>query len=111
MIESIAPAQPGHICPNTGRVAVLVSDYANSDLNGDAWAYWYNAANEAMGLDPWSLVECIDPHANGRDFDVCFASGTFKTVGGQMTVYLHASDAARLALEKAGKAGQVNPQA
>lgn len=96
-----APKAPGYVHPTTGRVAVLVADLADSDLNGDAPAYFYNEEAEDMGLDAWRLVEGIDPHTNGQGFDVCFASGTYKTVGLQMTVFLSAADAARLAAEKA----------
>lgn len=94
--SEITPAPVGHICPHTGRVAVLVQDYANSDLNGDVTAYWYNAEAAGFGLDPWRLVEGVDPHTNGGSFDVCFVNGTFKTVGPLMTFYLTAGDAARL---------------
>jgi prepilin-type processing-associated H-X9-DG protein len=92
----ITPAAVGHICPRTGRVAVLVRDYAASDLNGDAPAYWYSAKAEEWGLDPWRLVEGVDPHTHGGSLDVCFADGSCKTVGPLMTFYLSAKDAARL---------------
>ncbi len=104
-----APKKPGYVCPTTGRVAVLVSDLAESDLNGDAPAYYYDEVADDMGLEAWRLVEGIDPHVKGGSFDVCFASGCYKTVGPQMTVFLSASDAARLAAEipatHTGKAG------
>lgn len=50
------PKQPGYVCPTTGRVAVLVKDYADSDLNGDASAYWFNPEAEgwAWTLGNWS---------------------------------------------------------
>lgn len=95
-IHTTPPAPAGYVCPHTGRVAVLVSDYANSDLNGDVTAYWYNAEAAEFGLDPWRLVEGVDPHVNGAAFDVCFVNGTFKTVGPLMTLYLTAEDAGRL---------------
>ena len=80
-----APNEVGHVCPRTGRVAVLVSTYAASDLNGDAPAYWYNAQAEEWGLDPWRLVEGVDPHTHSGSFDVCFADGSTKAVGPLMT--------------------------
>lgn len=52
MVKRNQPYLPGYICPTTGRVAVLVRDYANSDLNGDAVAYWYSADAEEFGNDP-----------------------------------------------------------
>ncbi|EDP8962423.1 DUF2761 domain-containing protein [Pseudomonas aeruginosa] len=94
------PKQPGYVCPTTGRVAVLVKDYADSDLNGDAPAYWFNPDAEGWGMDPWRLVEGVDPHTQGSSMDVCFANGSSKTVGPLMTFFLSAKDAARLAALK-----------
>ena len=78
------PIKPGFVCPSTGRV------------NGDAPAYWYSAQAEEWGLDPWRLVEGVDPHTQGESMDVCFADGSTKTVGPLMTFFLAAADAARL---------------
>lgn len=95
------PKAPGFVHLATGRVAVLVSDLADSDLNGDVPAYFYSEEAEGLGFDPWRVVEGIDAHKGGNDFDVCFDSGTYRTVGPLMTVFLSAADAARLAAEKA----------
>ena len=75
---------------------LLVREYAASDLNGDAPAYWYSAQSEEWGLDPWRLVEGVDPHVGGGSFDVCFASGGTRTVGPLMTFFLSAAHAAQL---------------
>ena len=96
MKKQTLPYPPGFVEPNTGRVAVLVREYAASDLNGDAPAYWYSAQSEEWGLDPWRLVEGVDPHTAGGQFDVFFASGSSRTVGPLMTFFLSAADAARL---------------
>lgn len=87
---------PGHVDPETGRVAVLVGDYAHSDLNGDVYAYWYETEAVAHGMDPWRLVDGIDPDVRGGTFDVWFANGTAKSVSARRTVYLTAKDAAQL---------------
>lgn len=97
MARRFDPKTPGFVDPATGRVAVLAGDLADSDLNGDVPAYWLDQDAEALGLDPWRLVEGIDRHAYGPAMDVCFVSGTFKTIGPNMTVFLSAADAARLA--------------
>lgn len=94
------PKAPGFVHPATGRVAVLVGDLADSDLNGDVPAYFYSEEAEGLGFDPWRVIEGIDAHTGGQDFDVCFACGTYRTVGPLMTVFLSAADAARLAAEK-----------
>ncbi len=96
MAKQTLPYPPGFVEPTTGRVAVLVREYADSDLNGDAPAYWYSAQSEEWGLDPWRLVEGVDPHVGGGSFDVCFASGGTRTVGPLMTFFLSAAHAAQL---------------
>ena len=45
------PFPPGYVCPKTGRVAVLVADLAESDLNGDVQAHWFSHEAEQRGLD------------------------------------------------------------
>ena len=52
MKKQTLPYPPGFVEPNTGRVAVLVREYAASDLNGDAPAYWYSAQSEEWALTP-----------------------------------------------------------
>nr|CDG15369.1 FIG00467107: hypothetical protein [Yersinia pestis 16/95] len=96
MAKQTLPYPPGFVEPTTGRVAVLVREYADSDLNGDAPAYWYSAQSEEWGLDPWRLVEGVDPHVGGGSFDVCFSSGDTRTVGPLMTFFLSAAHAAQL---------------
>ena len=100
MKKQTLPYPPGFVELNTGRVAVLVREYAASDLNGDAPAYWYSAQSEEWGLDPWRLVEGVDPHTAGGQFDVCFANGSSRTVGPLMTFFMSAADAARLNAKK-----------
>jgi hypothetical protein len=56
------PKQPGYVCDLTGRVAVLVSVYAESELNGDATAYLFSQDAEAMQLECWRMIEGIDVH-------------------------------------------------
>lgn len=87
----------GFVEPITGRVAVLVSAYAASDLNGDASAYWYTASADECGLNPWRLVEGVDPHVHGDLFDVRFASGDTLAVGPLVTFFVSARHAGQLA--------------
>ena len=102
MSKSNPPKTPGYVCPETGRVAVLVADLAGSSLNGAVSAYFYREEAEDTGLHVWRLVDGIDAHLSGRAFDVCFASGSFRTVGPLMTVFLSAADATRLSTEVLG---------
>ena len=75
------PIKPGFVCPSTGRVAVLVKQYANSDLNGDAPAYWYSAQAEEWGLDPWRLVEGVDPHTQAVQWTFALPMGRARRSG------------------------------
>ena len=103
MTKMQRPYPPGYVCPSTGRVAVLVRAYADSDLNGDAPAYCYSQKSEEWGLDPWKLVEGVDPHAAGGSYDICFANSSTSTVGPLMTFFLSAADAARLNPKEEGE--------
>lgn len=98
------PFAPGYVEPQTGRVAVLIADYANSDLNGEAPAYWFDPAAATVGLDPWRLVEGVDPHVNSVSMDVWLVAGNSKTVGPLMTFFVAARDAKRLAQQMEGVA-------
>lgn len=96
------PFPPGYVCPKTGRVAVLVADLAESDLNGDAQAYWFNHEAEQRGLDPWHTVEGVNPDEDtlslpgGPIFDLVFTKGPSEKVGRLMTVFVSKEDAERL---------------
>ena len=94
----LPPNTAGAVDHETGRVCVLVEDYAGSSLNGDAAAYWLTPSES--DLDPWALVEGVDPRTDGQHFDVWFASGKCMTVAAGATLYLSASDAAKLVQQK-----------
>lgn len=103
--EGYAPV--GYVCPQTGRVAVGVKQFANSDLNGCAPAYWFSAEAESFGMDPWRVVEGVDPYIDGTNrFDVWFegASGCKRIDvdtdrDNKATFFVSAKDAALLARE------------
>lgn len=88
--------EQGYVEPNTGRVAVLASEFAASDLNGDAAAYTYNEEAVEFGLDPWRVVEGIDPHVGSDKMDLWFASGSMKTVGPDALIFVKEQHAAQL---------------
>lgn len=62
----------GHVCPLTGRVAVLAKDVMN-DTDANLWFYSETAAT--AGLDPWRLIDYIDPAVNGVTADAWLDSG------------------------------------
>lgn len=98
-MSTYAPKPEGYMDWKTGRVAVLASKYADSDLNGDVYAYYYSEANDEMGLEPWKLVDGVDKHTNGDSMDIWFASGNSMTVGASMTIFLAEKDALRLGVQ------------
>ena len=79
------------------RVAVSVADFALSDLNGDAPAYLYDRTADEFGLEPWSMIDGIDPHVNMAEFDIWLANGKCRRVGPLMTVFVAAKHAALIA--------------
>lgn len=86
----------GYVCPETGRVAVLVKDFARSRLNGYVMAYYYDKENAYFGLDEWRDVEGIDTLNTNTYYDLWFARGHEKTVSGDSTIFLRAFHAQRL---------------
>ena len=93
------PFPAGYVEPRTGRVAVLVKDYADSILNGEKPAYWFGREADAMGLDPWRLVDGVDPLTAGGSWDVWFASGKPLRVGPGMTFFMSEEHAGMLGVE------------
>lgn len=90
------PKQPGYVCPHTGRVAVLISTFAASELNGDVAAYLFSQDAEDMHLEPWRMIDGVDAQLNGETFEIWFADGGFKTVASCVTVFISGKDAERL---------------
>lgn len=87
----------GHIDQATKRVAVSVAAFAGSDLNGDAPAYLFNRSSDEMGLEPWSLIDGIDPDKSMSNFDIWLANGKCRRVGPTMTVFVSPKHAALIA--------------
>ncbi len=84
-------------CPHTGRRVVTVAQWnARPDELIDEYAYAFNPEAAEMGLDPWRLIEGIGAHTNGRNFDIDFANGTFRTVTGEQQIYVSAKHFAKL---------------
>lgn len=78
-------------CPLTGRRRVTVEQWANRPESlCDEYAYWFNAPEAEVGLDPWRLIEGIDPRTKDDQYDVCFASGKYRTTPGDTVIYIAA---------------------
>lgn len=80
--------------PHTGRRLVTVAEWnARPDELVDEYAYWYNPTDAEFGLDPWRLVDGIDPPAEpqpGDLYDVWFASGHSKACTPDAFLYVSA---------------------
>lgn len=87
---------PGYVCPQTGRVAVLVGGYANSNLNGRVPAYLFSSSAQEKDSECWRAIEKVEPRADGQRFDVLFLSGSWTTVGPYKTIFVSPSHAAEL---------------
>lgn len=78
-------------CPDTGRRVVTVAQWnARPDELIDEYAYWYDPEADAMGLDPWRLIEGIDAHTNEEKFDVLFVGSSYRTTPGEHPIYVRA---------------------
>lgn len=67
------PVAPGYIDAATGRVALSLKEF--HDLGADITGYWLNESAEELHLECWAMVEGLDPHVNGKGYDVWFANG------------------------------------
>lgn len=92
---------PGDVCDQTGRVAVLATDFAASSLNGDVYAYWFSPVCEEWGMDPWRLIDSIDPHTSGVSMDLVFADGGTKVIGPRRCIFVTPKHADLLREERA----------
>lgn len=78
----------GHVCSETGRKCVRAYDYANSEFNGDHYAYLYSEELEEMGLDPWRAIDGIDLYLDGERAELWFDNGGSLIVDVTESVYI-----------------------
>jgi hypothetical protein len=76
--EMPKPIEAGYVDPDTGRVALTLAQFAA--LPPDTPGYWFSESAEECGMDPWALVDGLDPMVDGSAFDVWFASGNCITL-------------------------------
>lgn len=98
--------EPGHVFPHergltdgkpsnpdNDRVGVTVAEYAASDLNGDVSAYLYNPNADEYGLDPWRLIEGVDPPNPNHSprvetFEIWGVADWSRKVGPRFVIYV-----------------------
>jgi hypothetical protein len=76
---------------------VRVDVFASSDLNGDAPAYLFKQEAEEWGMDPWRVIEGVDPDNFGENFDIWGAADWCKRVGPAFLIFVAPKHAAALA--------------
>ncbi|MCH1984835.1 DUF2761 domain-containing protein [Achromobacter xylosoxidans] len=93
----------GHVCRETGRVAMTVADaYARED-SSDRHFFGYLADEAKYGADPWRLIDGIDAStAKGADglpetYGLDFASGRSMDVAPCTIIYMQRTKAERAA--------------
>lgn len=70
----------GHVCPQTNRKAMTVAQVIELQKKGDVYSYTYDAESAGCGLDPWRLVDSINPFTNEPKAELWFDNGGSKDV-------------------------------
>ena len=87
----------GFACPKTGRVAVALSEYAQSEFNVETNSYMYSVSSDELGFDQWATIDSIDIPVEGNSFDIWFSSGSCKqNVPSDTVIFVRASIAQTL---------------
>lgn len=92
---------PGHVCPETFRVAMTVADFC-AKQTGDLYAYLYNTGAAAIGRRAWRLIEFVDSNTEVPGFFLDFADGSYQSVPPDFVIYVSAKDAANHIADEAG---------
>lgn len=87
------PNTPGHVHERTGRVAITV-EQALKRVDVDRPSYLFNPQLEEYGLDPWRLIDGLDPHVEGDRVDVWLASRSMVMLRRDECIYISKQEAA-----------------
>jgi hypothetical protein len=88
----------GYVCPETGRIAVRLSDLANSELKDSVSSYFYDSLCDE-GRTPWLTIISIEASLESENtFEVWMADLTSaKRMSGSDIVFTRASVAKAVA--------------
>lgn len=90
--------------PDKSRYGVTVSEWAARPPHlAKAPAYWFHPEAVAADLDPWRLVEDIEPTPQGGLFEILFANGRYRTAEGTDIIYTSRTNHDALLAHKALK--------
>ena len=85
------------VCPVSGRVAVDLKRFAQSEFNGRVVSHLYRPQPGASNADAWVAIDSVDEGAQENTFDLWLASGACeKGIGGDQIVFVRASIAGAL---------------
>jgi hypothetical protein len=94
-VRPLAYNEVGHLCPRTNRRAITLRRF--HEIGPDVWGYLYNPEAAEFDMEPWRVVEDVDPlvmsDGTPRDvYDVWLASGRCRENQPGDTVLYVASD-------------------
>jgi hypothetical protein len=79
----------GHVCPNTGRVAMTVAEVTELQNEvGDVHSFTYDKEAEGFGTDPWRLIDGINPMVDKAQSELWFDNGGSKLVKNNIMLYV-----------------------
>jgi hypothetical protein len=78
----------GHVCPQTNRVAMTVAEVIKLQDKGDVYSHTYDEEAAGCGLDPWRLVDSINPFTKEPKAELWFANGGSRVVGTETVLYV-----------------------
>lgn len=91
--EVVKPNTPGHVHERTGRVAITI-EQALKRVDVDRPSYLFTQSAEEYGLDPWRMIDGLDPHVEGDRVDVWFANGVMTMMRRDECIYISKQEAA-----------------
>lgn len=65
----------GYVCPETGRIAIELKSFAQSEFRGRVYAYLFDSKALAVGKPFWLMIDSIDDAADGA-YDLWLSNGS-----------------------------------
>lgn len=93
--------QPGHICPQTGRLCMTLADaYAREDMPDRHFSLYVQSAAD-LDLDPWKGIDGLDastalgPDGRPEWYEIDYANGRSQRAQATLPVYMQRTKAER----------------
>jgi hypothetical protein len=78
----------GHVCRKTNRKAMTVAQVIELQNKGDVYSYTYDPEASTCGLDPWRLVDSINPFTSEPKAELWFDNGGHREVSTDEILYV-----------------------